>query len=146
MKSEQLLKFEHYRMAGKVIDGVCVSNYVLQILNSEALCRYNEKCKEISNVDPYNIPLHRFKDITTLLAGDLPDLRHSDIYQYLIRFKSAFNHNELRAYRSLDSYKYFIAEWVSELLVADIVQGKGSTVSIVTAKVRYLKKVYTCTD
>lgn len=62
-----------------------------RLLNSEALCRYTKKCKEIGNVDAYNIPRHSFKDITTLLGGDLPDLRHSDIYQYLINFKSAFN-------------------------------------------------------
>ncbi|KAK3884699.1 hypothetical protein Pcinc_011019 [Petrolisthes cinctipes] len=107
------------------------------MLNCESLSRYTEKCKEIGNIDPYNIPRHAWKDITTLLGGDLPDLRHSDIYQYLINFKSAYNHKELRAYRSLEAYKYFIAGWVSELLIADIKQGNGSTLCIVTAKVRH---------
>ncbi|KAK3889498.1 hypothetical protein Pcinc_006470 [Petrolisthes cinctipes] len=67
----------------------------------------------------------------------LKDLRHSDIYQYLINFKSAYNHKELRAYRSLEAYKYFIAGWVSEFLIADIKQGNGSTLCIITAKVRH---------
>ncbi|KAK3880823.1 hypothetical protein Pcinc_014710 [Petrolisthes cinctipes] len=39
--------------------------------------------------------------------------------------------------RSLEAYKYFIAGWVSELLIADIKQGNGSTSCIITAKVRH---------
>ena len=100
------------------------------MLNSESVSRYCDKCKEIGNIDPYMIPPHMWKDITTLLGGDLPDLRHSDIYQYLINFKSTYNHKELRAYRSLEAYKYFVAGWVSDLHIADIKQGNASTAGV----------------
>ena len=88
--------FTALSMAGTSVDDISISNYVLQTLNSAPLQRYTEKCKEIGNIDPYNIPRHSWKDITTLLGGDVPDLRHSDIYQYLINFKSVYNHKELK--------------------------------------------------
>ena len=66
-----------------------------------------------------------WKDITTLLGGDLPDLPHSDIYQYLINFKSIYNHKELRAYRSLEAYKYFVAGWASDLHMQTSSKGMG---------------------
>ena len=126
-------------MAGEAAGEGFLSDYILETLNSNSVAQYRDKCKEIGNIDPYNIPTHKWKDITTLLGGDLPDLRHSDIYQYLIHFKNRYNHKTLRVYRSLEAYKYFVAGWVSELLITDINEGSASTVCIITAKLRYFR-------
>lgn len=66
-----------FTMAGEADSDVSLSDYVRQKSNSTSVALYREKCKEIGNIDPYSIPKHKWKGITTLLGGDLAD---SDIY------------------------------------------------------------------
>ena len=113
-------------MDGRTIDGVHLSTYITETLNSKYVAQYVEKSKEIGCVDPYNIPQHQFQDITTPLGGELPKFQHSDIYSYLIYFKNVYTHKELKAYRSLEAYKYFVAGWVREILITDIVHPDSS--------------------
>ena len=57
-------------------------------------------------MDPYNIPRHKYRDVTSLQSDELPDLAFANIYSYLINFK-VYTNKTLQAYKSVEAYKYF---------------------------------------
>ena len=87
------------------------SPYILSVLKGEDKEIYVIKCSKIG-VDPYNIPRHKFKDVTTFQEGELPDLAYGNIYSYLINFIS-YTNKTLQAYKSLDTCKIFYI-WMGE--------------------------------
>ena len=78
------------------------SSYILSALKGEDKERYVQKCKTISHVDPYNIPRHRFKDLSSLQSDELPDLDYRNVCSYLINFK-LYTNKALQSYNSLIS-------------------------------------------
>lgn len=73
--------------------------------------RYKEKISLIG-VDPYQIdPIALSKDPSLL-----PAVTYPDIYNYLVHTVSAYTSQELKAFKSLESYNYFISGKVGSLL------------------------------
>ena len=69
--------------------------------------RYLEKTKEIG--DPYGYPL------SALSQDDLPPVRSTDIFNYLVLSTSFCTSERFKAYKSLDAYKYFLSGFVSSV-------------------------------
>lgn len=47
-----------------------------------------------------------FTNIEAVGADNLPDLRYPDVYNYLINFPSYYSGDSLKAYKSLEGYKW----------------------------------------
>ena len=69
--------------------------------------RYLEKTKEIG--DPYGYPL------SALSQDDLPPVRSTDIFNYLVLSTSFCTSKRFKAYKSMDAYKYFLSGFVSSV-------------------------------
>ena len=69
--------------------------------------RYLEKTKEIG--DPYGCPL------SVLSQDDLPPVRSTDIFNYLVLSTSFCTSERFKAYKSMDAYKYFLSGFVSSV-------------------------------
>lgn len=78
--------------------------------------RYCEKIQIINGTDPYLIPC---KKLSSELDG-LPDVSWGDIYNYLIYQQSAYTCEEFKAFKSLQSYKFFKCGWVKKVSWANI--------------------------
>jgi hypothetical protein len=48
-----------------------ISPYIQSVLKSKDMERYLSKCQKIGG-DPYNIPRHLFKSVTSLQEDELP--------------------------------------------------------------------------
>ncbi|EDO30018.1 predicted protein [Nematostella vectensis] len=80
-----------------------------ELLDPEVRKNYNEKLKSIANIDPYNVSRNFFTD-----SWDLwPEIQFPDIVNYLLFSTSNNTKEELKAYKSLDAYQYFVAGWVN---------------------------------
>jgi hypothetical protein len=66
--------------------------------------RYIEKISFI-RVDPYCIDFKNSEKI-------LPPVSLIDIYNYFVLKKSAYTGEQLKAYKSLESYNFFISGWM----------------------------------
>ena len=80
-------------------------------LDSASLKRYNEKLSLIENLDPYEIEKNHWKNDPKIL----PHIEYPDIVNYCVYSKSAYTLDQLKSYKSLDSYNQFISGWVSQL-------------------------------
>lgn len=67
--------------------------------------RYLEKTKDIG--DPYGYP------VSALSQDDLPPVRSTDIFNYLVLSTSFCTSERFKAYKSMDAYKYFLSGFVS---------------------------------
>ena len=74
---------------------------------------YDEKLKLIENIDPYNVSNFLFSDSMELW----PEIEFPDIANYLIFSTSSYTKEQLKAYKSLDAYNYFVAGWVRCIFV-----------------------------
>ena len=69
--------------------------------------RYLEKTKDTG--DPYCFSLD------LLSSEDLPAIRSHDIFNYLVLSTSFCTSDRFKAYKSMESYKYFISGFVSNV-------------------------------
>ena len=69
--------------------------------------RYLEKTEDIG--DPYAYPLG------VLNQDDLPPVRSTDIFNYLVLSTSFCTSERFKAYKSMDAYKYFLSGFVSSV-------------------------------
>ena len=92
-------------------------DYILSLDNTSR-ARYLEKIKVINNKCPYTIEKSIFKSIKKECdsVSSWPELTYPDFVNYLIHTTSAFTLNELKAYKSLESYNYFISGFVMDIL------------------------------
>ena len=74
---------------------------------------YDEELKLIENIDPYNVSNFLFSDSMELW----PEIEFPDIANYLLFSTSSYTKEQLKAYKSLDAYKYFVAGWVRCIFV-----------------------------
>ena len=76
---------------------------------------YKSKIRVIGK-DPYEIPLNEQKSVLDLERDELPDFSYADIYNYLIN-KAGYDGAKLKAYKSLEGYRFFQSGWVRSLVV-----------------------------
>ncbi|XP_014679849.1 PREDICTED: uncharacterized protein LOC106819776 [Priapulus caudatus] len=93
-------------------------NIYRETLDSVCKARYLNKLKVIAGIDPYEIEKGDWsKDIS-----EWPEVTYPDIVNYLVFNQSAYTLQELKAYKSLESYNYFVSGWVLDighLIVSD---------------------------
>ena len=80
--------------------------------------------------DPYTFPR------SELALDKWPDIEYPDIYNYLINTPNQYTNDMLKAYKSLDSYKYFVSGWVGDVCVHE-----SGNKAILTAKVRHSQSI-----
>jgi hypothetical protein len=78
-------------------------------LSPNVLVRYTEKLKVIDNMDPS--PKLSFK------INQFPPIDKSEIKIYFTKIKSPYSDEEGKAYKSLESYKYYESKYVREMYV-----------------------------
>ena len=96
----------------KTISYVKLSDTVSH-LSGESRQRYVSKLKQLGVADPYVMPTSMFTDVLKCSAASLPDFAYPDLYNYLVNNPSPYTGKDMKAYKSLDAYQYFVAGWVS---------------------------------
>ena len=82
------------------------------------LCPYIQKLALAGVSDPYDIPSNLFIAIDRHARFDdntLPQLSYIDIANYLVFSTSYYTSANMKAFKSLEAYKYFVAGWVHGL-------------------------------
>ena len=70
--------------------------------------RYFQKVAKYAGRDPYLLKKTEFsKDLK-----DLPAIEAVDITNYLVLQTSFYTNQQMKAYKSMDAYNYFISGWV----------------------------------
>ena len=75
-----------------------------------------------------------------MLSGNVeefPDITYPDIVNYLISSQSPYTLDDLKSYKSLESYNYFVSGWVSEIGM----QKLPSRHSLLIAKVKHSQRM-----
>lgn len=106
-------------------------------LDSDGKRRYVEKLNLIgeNSADPYLAAGQVGEDLSEIL----PHVEYPDIYNYLITAPSPVTKEALKAYKSLEGYKYLVAGWVGSV---SAYEGTSSgRVVVVKAKVRHSQSV-----
>ena len=78
-------------------------------LDSVTSSRYQDKLRLINGEDPYETP----KKDWNFDPNILPAIAYPDIVNYCVYSQSAYTLNDLKGYKSLESYNQFICGWVS---------------------------------
>ena len=71
--------------------------------------RYLEKLQAIDNKDPYEM------DGWSAEMATWPEVSYPDIVNYLVYTQSMYTLAELKAYKSLEAYNYFVSGWVLDI-------------------------------
>lgn len=92
----------------------------------DAVCRarYVDKLKEIDSKDPYQMENGEWRTDIELY----PNTSYPDIVNYLVNGVSAYSLEQLKGYKSLEAYNYFISGWVQDVRLA-VVQDKCVLIS-----------------
>ena len=82
-------------------------------LEGEAKSRYEQKIRMNGLVDPY----YRVESGTSssFSSVEWPEVTYADIYNFLINTTSYCTHEQLKAYKSLDGYNFFVNGWVTNI-------------------------------
>lgn len=118
---------------GSKMSGRKYSGYYEE-LESEVKTRYCAKLNIIGSEvdDPYTLELGGSID-----PALMPEIQYPDVYNYLINTPSPYTTEELKAYKSLEGYKYLTAGWVSDVSLHVVVPDKA----VLLAKVRHSQAV-----
>ena len=94
------------------------SKYFNELKDEAAKKQYEEKIKIIHHSkDPFCELESRQASFLGLDWNEWPYVLYVDIYNYLILTPSEYIHDQLKAYKSLEGYNYFVNGWVSNLNV-----------------------------
>lgn len=88
-------------------------------LQSSVKKRYIEKIAFINYIDPYN-PNVKLSPKKATSGDNFPKIYNIDIYNYLVLRTSYYTHEQLKAYKSLESYNVFISGWVHSVKYCEI--------------------------
>ncbi|XP_028415046.1 uncharacterized protein LOC114538132 [Dendronephthya gigantea] len=81
----------------------------LETLTNDSRKKYQEKLNLINNIDPYNVSSNFFTESMEMW----PNIEYPDIVTYFLCSTSRYTKEQIKAYKSLESYQYFIAGWVN---------------------------------
>ena len=101
-------------------------------LGKEDKIRYKEKVTlsdRTTITDPYGLSSN-WKNNVLLL----PDILWADIYNYLINTPSAYTHENLKPYKSLEAFNFFVYNHVQDVLYDSV--SKESKFCCVKTKVK----------
>lgn len=105
-------------------------------LPASAKARYLKKVELMGVGDPFLMDLKNLTPVLTKngdFASNLPDIGYPDIFNYLINSTSPYTFQQLKSYKSLDSYKYFLAGWVQDV---SFVENKENNLFVILSKVK----------
>ena len=94
---------------------IVFSSYA-ESLKGEDGVRYRKKMGELG-IDPYMIPITEKKSGLDCSLGELPNVGYLDVFHYLINSPCGYTGQAMKAYTSLDTYKYISSGWVRSVLV-----------------------------
>ena len=94
--------------------------------------RYLDKTEVIGHIDPYTLKRDTFEDVS-----HWPNVEHNDIFHYLVYTTSFISAQEMRAYKSLQSYDFFISGWVQDVSCTTI-NGKSVVIGKVSCSTSFL--------
>ncbi|KAM3585620.1 uncharacterized protein V6R79_023154 [Siganus canaliculatus] len=84
---------------------------------SDDIIKYTNKLDKLNISDPIMPPGILIMNLEAVGADLLPDLRYLDIYNYLINFPSSYSGESLKAYKSLQGYKWTQANFVTGIQI-----------------------------
>ena len=87
-----------------------LSEYFLS-LQPKAKSRYQEKLSLCDGLDPYSLKKSDF--LTD--HNNFPNLQFPDISNYLVVQTSFYTKKQMKAYKSLEAYNFFVCGWVHEV-------------------------------
>ena len=88
-------------------------------LDETAKKRYEEKLAVLKlSTDPFSLKENSFDCTKNIKKWS--GITFADIFSYLINFPSMYTNKGLKAYKSLDSYKYVLSGLVFDVKVKDI--------------------------
>ena len=112
-----------------------------QGLDVEAKKRYDVKLATLGSLgDPYDAENLKKPTICQVEWQHWPSIEYPDIYNYLIATSSLFTNDKLKAYKSLEAYKYFVSGWVSNVTVHHVPPGNRAD-HLVMARVKHSQKL-----
>ena len=100
-------------MAAAVGDQVPSLRGYRDSLSAENREIYDAKLKFTANSDPYSVSANFFAQS----MAKWPEIEFPDIVNYLLFSTSNFRKEQVKAYKSLQAYQYFVAGWVRSIFV-----------------------------
>lgn len=118
------------------------SSYYYLTLDKVAQDRYKEKLAMLGNIqDPY-FTMNSPESPEGMSWQNWPNVSYPDIYNYFVETPSIYTKQELKAYKSLDGYKYFVDGWVSDVLVLPLVSScRTDDVFLSSCKVKHSQRL-----
>eukprot|EP00117_Sycon_ciliatum_P019190 scpid45373/ scgid17476/ PHD finger protein ING1; Protein INHIBITOR OF GROWTH 1 len=106
-------------------------------LDDSSKCRYREKLERVApdSSDPY-LPRSIF-----LEEDKFPLVDYPDIYNFLVNAPSPYTKEQLKAYKSLEGYKYLVSGWVGDVRAFPASESDTCDSKFVIAKVRHSQSV-----
>lgn len=97
-----------------------------ETLTGDVRNRYDEKIRQCDGIDPYEIKEQDLSKDTK----DFPEITLLDIGNYFVHSTSSFTKKSFKAYKSMESYKYFQSGFV-----LNMGSKKNKNVAIIRGKV-----------
>lgn len=113
---------------------VLLGGYFLSLKDEAARRRYKEKLNLIEHLDSYETDRKDWDDNVDLW----PSITHIHVGMFLLLTPSIYSGDDLMNYKSMESYRSFLAGWVREILVKCVTNLDGPKKVIMVAKVRNL--------
>lgn len=91
---------------------ICAEKLSAQNLEAEVKARYVSKTLEAFCVDPY---VSRECSVCPwkVYRSRMPEVTYTDTYNYFVTSKSAYTHQQFRAYKALEAYS--VCLWMGEI-------------------------------
>ena len=108
------LAFKMAAAGGELGENIQYSEYFAG-LEGPAKSRYQEKIT-VCGFDPYALRKSDFSENIELL----PNVQYPDIVNYLVLQTSWATQTQMKAYKSMDAYNFFVSGWVNTLCMRSV--------------------------